>query len=185
MTPWTFNVKFPYDTQFTFGSLTFAAGEDGNLKILTPRLVPERLASVYGQAPYLSAISATLGDVCSGLNPYAGPYYRTTRFVREIRIEASILPPWAGASSSSSSAASPDQDSADDYSEIEGNLCWTYIEEGHLIIMVAPVGAPSCNSSSRYSTIGRSEASNARTPNDGIIQNLNSDFNVVWLQTII
>jgi hypothetical protein len=28
MASWTFNVKFPYDTQFTFGSLMFAAGED-------------------------------------------------------------------------------------------------------------------------------------------------------------
>jgi hypothetical protein len=27
MAPWTFNVKFPYDTEFTFGSLTFAAGK--------------------------------------------------------------------------------------------------------------------------------------------------------------
>jgi hypothetical protein len=25
MTPWTFNVKFPLDTHFTFGSLMFAA----------------------------------------------------------------------------------------------------------------------------------------------------------------
>jgi hypothetical protein len=29
-----FDVKFPYDTQFTFGSLTFAAGEDENLMML-------------------------------------------------------------------------------------------------------------------------------------------------------
>jgi hypothetical protein len=27
MTPWTFNVKFPLDTHFTFGSLMFAAGK--------------------------------------------------------------------------------------------------------------------------------------------------------------
>jgi hypothetical protein len=36
MTLWTFDVKFPYDTQFTFGSLTFAIGEDENLKMLPP-----------------------------------------------------------------------------------------------------------------------------------------------------
>jgi hypothetical protein len=35
MAPWTFNVKHPYDTQFTFGSLMFAAEEDGNLELLT------------------------------------------------------------------------------------------------------------------------------------------------------
>jgi hypothetical protein len=51
--------------------------------------------------------------------------------------------------------------------------------------MVALAGAPSHNSSSRYPTIGRSEASDARTSNDGMIQNLNLDFNVVWLQTIM
>jgi hypothetical protein len=35
MAPWTFSVKFSYDTQFIFGSLMFAAGEDGDLKLLT------------------------------------------------------------------------------------------------------------------------------------------------------
>jgi hypothetical protein len=34
MTPWTFDMKFPLGTQFTFGSLTFAMGEDGDLKML-------------------------------------------------------------------------------------------------------------------------------------------------------
>jgi hypothetical protein len=34
MAPWMFDVKFLYDTQFTFGPLTFATGEDGNLKML-------------------------------------------------------------------------------------------------------------------------------------------------------
>jgi hypothetical protein len=38
-----------------------------------------------------------------------------------------------------------------------------------LIIMVAPAGGPSQNSSSQYPTIERSEASDARTPNDGMI----------------
>jgi hypothetical protein len=36
--------------------------------------------------------------------------------------------------------------------------------------MVAPAGGPSKNSSSRYPTIGRSEVSNARTPNNEMIQ---------------
>jgi hypothetical protein len=51
--------------------------------------------------------------------------------------------------------------------------------------MVAPNGDPLHNSSSRYCTIKRSEASNARTPNAGMIQNLNPDFNTVRLQTIM
>jgi hypothetical protein len=34
MTPWTFDMKFPLGTQFSFGSLTFAVGEDGDLKML-------------------------------------------------------------------------------------------------------------------------------------------------------
>jgi hypothetical protein len=40
MAPWTFSVKFPYDTQFIFGLLMFATGEDGNLELLTRVLVP-------------------------------------------------------------------------------------------------------------------------------------------------
>jgi hypothetical protein len=51
--------------------------------------------------------------------------------------------------------------------------------------MVDPTGGPSHNNSSRYPTIGRSEVSNAQTPNDGIIQNLNSGINAIRLQTIM
>jgi hypothetical protein len=51
--------------------------------------------------------------------------------------------------------------------------------------MVAPVGAPSQNNSSRYPTIGRSKVSDAQIPGDRLAQNLNSDFNVVRLQTIM
>jgi hypothetical protein len=123
--------------------------------------------------------------VCSGLDPYATLYIRTDRFVRGIPIEASILQPSARASSSSSSAASPDQDSADDYPLIGESTYWDSTEEGRLIIMVAPTGEPSHNSSSRYPTIGRSEVSDARTPNDGMIRNLNPYFNAVRLQTIM
>jgi hypothetical protein len=36
MAPWSFDVKFPLGIQFTFGSLTFVAGEDGDLKMLPP-----------------------------------------------------------------------------------------------------------------------------------------------------
>jgi hypothetical protein len=51
--------------------------------------------------------------------------------------------------------------------------------------MVALMGGHSQNNSSRYLTIGRSEVSDARTPNDGMIWNLNPDFNVIRLQTIM
>jgi hypothetical protein len=51
--------------------------------------------------------------------------------------------------------------------------------------MVALNGDPSHNSSSRYSTIERSEASDAQTPNDEMIQNLNLNFNAIQLQTIM
>jgi hypothetical protein len=57
--------------------------------------------------------------------------------------------------------------------------------EGRLIVVVAPTGGHSHNSYNRYPTIGRSEASDARTSNDGMIQNLNPEFNAIWLQTII
>jgi hypothetical protein len=59
------------------------------------------------------------------------------------------------------------------------------IAESRLICMVAPNEDPSCNSFSRYPTIRRSEATDARTPNAGLVQNLNPDFNVVWLQMIL
>jgi hypothetical protein len=40
MASWTFNIKFPLGTQFTFGSLTFFAGEDGDLSMLLPGSAP-------------------------------------------------------------------------------------------------------------------------------------------------
>jgi hypothetical protein len=48
MALWTFDVKFPYGTQFTFGSLTFTVEEDGNLKMLPPRPAPKCLTLGYG-----------------------------------------------------------------------------------------------------------------------------------------
>jgi hypothetical protein len=80
---------------------------------------------------------------------------------------------------------SPDQDSTDDYPEIGGSTCCNFTDEGHPIIVVAPTRAHSHNSSSRYPTIRRSEASDAQTSNDGMIRNLNLNFNVVRLQTIM
>jgi hypothetical protein len=91
MTSWTFNVKFSYDTEFTFGSLTFTTEEDENLKILTPGPALECLTPVYGEAPYHLAISSTSADACSGLDPCVCQYIRTARFIRGIPIGSSIL----------------------------------------------------------------------------------------------
>jgi hypothetical protein len=51
--------------------------------------------------------------------------------------------------------------------------------------MVALNGDRSSNTSSRYPTIRRSEASDARTTSGGLAQNLNPDFNAVRVQTIM
>jgi hypothetical protein len=123
MEPWSFNVKFPYGTQLTFGSLMFAMREDGNLKLLTQGPAPKRLASVYWHPPYLLASSSTSGGVCLGLNPYAGPYHCAAKMTWGIPIETPIFQSSAETLSSSTSAASPDQDSSDDYPEIGGSTC--------------------------------------------------------------
>jgi hypothetical protein len=153
--------------------------------MLPPEPAPERLTPVYGQAPYFLAISYTTYGACSGLEPYAGLYIRTVKLIRGIPIVTSILQPSVRASSLSSSVMSPDQDSADNYPKTKESTCGDLIEEGHLIVMVAPAGGPSQKCSSKYLTIGRSEVSDARTSTDGMIQNLNPDFNVIQLQTII
>jgi hypothetical protein len=49
--------------------------------------------------------------------------------------------------------------------------------------MVAPNRDRSHNSSSGYPTIERSETSDAKTPSAGLVQNLNPNFNAVWVQT--
>jgi hypothetical protein len=51
--------------------------------------------------------------------------------------------------------------------------------------MVALNGDRSRNSSSGYLTIGRSEIYDAQTPSAGLVQNLNLDFNAVWIQMIM
>jgi hypothetical protein len=51
--------------------------------------------------------------------------------------------------------------------------------------MVAPNEDQPRHSFSGYPTIGRSEASHARTPSTGLIQNLNPDLNVVRVQAIM
>jgi hypothetical protein len=173
MAPWTFDVKFPLGTQFTFGSLTFATGEDGDLWMLPPGEATEHTAPS-------SASSGTQADS----NFFDGSYICTVKLVRGIPVITTILRPCAGASSSSSSALSSDQGSSEDYSKIGVSTCGSSTDISRLICMVAPNEDQPRHSSSRYPTIGRSEASDARTPSKGLIQNLNPDFNVVRVQAI-
>jgi hypothetical protein len=174
MAPWTFDIKFPRGTEFTFGSLTFAAGEDGDLRMLPPGEAAEHIAP-------LSASSETQAE--SDL--FDGPYIRTVKLVRGIPVVTTILRPCAGASSSSSSALSSDQGSSEDYPEIRVSSCGSPVDVNRLICMVAPNEDQPRHSSSGYPTIGRSEASDARTPSTRLIQNLNPDFNVIRVQAIM
>jgi hypothetical protein len=176
LTPWTFDVKFPLGNQFTFGSLTFAAGEDGDLKMLPPGPALEHPTP---------APSSTSGSTYSGLDPFTGLYIRTVKLVWDILIMTSTLRTFTGASSSSSSASSPSRDSSDEYPEIRASTCGKSAKDNRLILMVAPNGDRSCNSSSGYPTIGRSETSGAQTPSAGLVRNLNPDFNVVRVQVIM
>jgi hypothetical protein len=169
-------MKFPLDTQFTFGSLTFAVGEDGDLKMPPPGPAPEHLTP---------APSSSSDSTCSGLNLFAELYIHTANLIRGIPIVMSTLRTFTRALSSSSSASSPSRDSSDEYPEIRASACGKSTEDNRLILMVAPNGDRSRNSSSGYLTIGRSEASDAQTPSAGLTRNLNQDFNVVWVQAIM
>jgi hypothetical protein len=168
MAPWTFDVKFPRGTEFTFGSLTFAAGEDGDLQMLPP-----------GEATEHTDLSSASSETQVDSDLFDGPYIRTAKLVRGIPVVTTILRPCAGASSSSSSALSFDQGSSEDYPEIGVSICGSSADISRLICMVAPNDDQPRHSSSGYPTIGRSEASDARTPSTGLIRNLNPDFNVV------
>jgi hypothetical protein len=168
-------VKFPRGTQFTFRSLTFIAGEDGYLKMLPSGTTPEHPAL---------ATSFTSGGTCSGSDPFAGLYIRTTKLVQGIPIVTSTIRPFIRVSSSSSLASSPDRDSSSDYPEIGASACGNSAEDGRLILMVAPDGDQTHNSSSGYPTIGRSEAT-PQTPSAGLDRNLNPDLNAVRVQAIM
>jgi hypothetical protein len=169
-------MKFSLGTQFTFGSLTFAVGEDGDLKMLPPGPTQEHPTP---------ALSPTSDNTCSGLDPFAGLYIRTAKLIRDIPIVTSTLQTFTEAPSLPSSASSPSRDSSDDYPEIGANACGNSTKDNSLILMVAPNGDRSHNSSSGYPTIGRSETSDAQTSSMGLVQNLNPDFNTVWVQAIM
>jgi hypothetical protein len=70
MAPWTFDVKFPLSTKFTFGSLMFTAGEDGHLQMLPP-----------GQATEHTAPSSASRSTQADSDFFDGLYIRTAKFV--------------------------------------------------------------------------------------------------------
>jgi hypothetical protein len=123
-----FDVKFPYSTQLTFGSLIFAAGENGELKMLLPRPAPGHLA------PTSSSAS---GRSCAGPGCCAGSYIHTSKIIWGIPVVTSTLRPLVGASSSSTLASTSDSDSADDYLEIEASGCGEPVKDGRFIYIVA------------------------------------------------
>jgi hypothetical protein len=174
MAPWTFDIKFPHGTEFTFGSLTFAAGEDGDLRMLPP-----------GEAVEHIALSSASSETQVESDLFDGPYIRTVKLIRGIPVMTSILRPCVGAASSSPSALSSDQGSSKNYPKIGVNTCESSASTSRLICMVAPNEDQPRHSSSGYPTIGRSEASDARTPSTGLIRNLNPDFNAVRVQAIM
>jgi hypothetical protein len=113
MAPWIFDVKFPLGAKFTFGSLTFVVGKDEDLRMLPPGETTEHTAP-------LSASSGTQADS----DFFDESYIRTIKLVRGILVVTTILRPYAGASSSSSSALSSDQGSSEDYPEIGVQHLW-------------------------------------------------------------
>jgi hypothetical protein len=82
MAPRTFDIKFPCGSEFTFGSLTFAAREDGDLKMLPPGPALEHLAL---------ASSAATGRSCLGSDPCARSYIQTAKIIWGIPVVTSIL----------------------------------------------------------------------------------------------
>jgi hypothetical protein len=169
MAAWTFDVQFPCGTQFIFRSLTFVVRGDGDLKMLPPGPAPERIVSAHGQDPWSPAASLTSSCAFSSPAPFAGRHIDTAKLIRGIPVVTSILRSLAGASSSSSPVVSLKLDSSDDYPKIVVGASEDFVMESRLICMVAPNEDPSHNSSRRHPTIGRSEASDARTPNVGLV----------------
>jgi hypothetical protein len=102
MSPWIFSIKFPYDTQFIFGSLMFTVGEDENFELLTWRPAPIHHASVYGIAPYYPVDPSISSGACSCLNPHTGPYYLSAMTSQGLPIGKTIFQSSDGTLSSSS-----------------------------------------------------------------------------------
>jgi hypothetical protein len=139
-------------------------GEDGDLRMLP-----------LGEAAEYIAPSSASSETQAESDLFDGPYIHTVKLIRGIPVVTTILRPCAGAASSSPSALSSDQGSSENYPEIGVNTCESSTNTSRLICMVAPNEYQPRHSSSGYPTIGRSEASDARTPSTGLVQNLNPD----------
>jgi hypothetical protein len=150
MASWTFDIKFPRGTEFTFGSLTFAAGEDGDLQMLP-----------LGEAAEHTAPSSASSETQAESDLFDGLYIRMVKLIRGIPVVTTILWSCAEAASSSPSAQSSDQGSSKNYPEIGVNTCESFTSTNRLICMVAPNEDQPRHSSSGYPIIGRSEASDA------------------------
>jgi hypothetical protein len=131
------------------------------------------------------APSSTSGSTCLGSDPFVGLYICTAKLLRVILIVMYILRPVVGVSSLSSLASFPDRDLSSDCPEIRASVCGNSVEDDRLILMVALDGDWAHNISSGYSTIGRSDATDAQTPSAGLVQNLNPEFNAVRVHVII
>jgi hypothetical protein len=138
-----------------------------------------------GEAAEHIAPSSASTETQAESDLFDGSYIRTVKLVRGIPVVTTILRTCAGASSSSSSALSSDQGSSEDYPEIRVSTCRSSADISRLVCMVALNEDQPRHSSSGDPSIGRSEASDARTPSTGLIQNLNLDFNVVRVQAIM
>jgi hypothetical protein len=138
-----------------------------------------------GEATEHIAPSSASSETQAESDLFNGPYIRTVKLIRGISVVTTILRPCVGAANSSPSALSSDQGSSKNYPEIEVSSCGSPADVSRLICMVAPNEYQPHHSSSGYPTIGRSEASDARTTSTGLIQNLNPDFNVVRVQAIM
>jgi hypothetical protein len=138
-----------------------------------------------GEATEHTALSSASSETQADSDFFDGSYIRMVKLVRGIPVVMTILRPCTEASSSSSSALSSDQGSSKDYSEIRVSSCGSSADISRLIYMVAPNEDQPHHSSSGYPTIGRSEASDDRTPSTRLIRNLNPNFNVVRVQAIM
>jgi hypothetical protein len=121
------DIKFPRGTEVTFGSLTFAAGEDGDLRMLPP-----------GEAVEHIALSSASSETQAESDLFDGPYIRTVKLIRGIPVVTTILRLCAGGASSSPSALSSDQGSSENYPEIGVNTCESSASTNRLIYMVVP-----------------------------------------------
>jgi hypothetical protein len=146
---WTFTINFSRGTQFISESLMFVVGEDRKLELLTRGATPKHPTPVYGTTPHYPTDLSTLNGDCSGLNPHTRPYYLAAMTSQSTPIRATISQSSTGTSSSSSSGASYDRGSTEDYLEVRGSCYWNRRLRVALsarwpqhLSGIAPVGTP-------------------------------------------